>query len=432
MKKYLLLTFLVTLQLMTTAQILKRISDRARQKLEQKVDQKVDKTIDSALDGHRSKKPVDSALPRSVPGEKEAVGTKAAPVEESTLKSYSKYDFVPGEKVICYEDFSQDAIGDFPDKWNTNSGGEVVTVSGETGHWLMLGKQGRFIPEYINSLPDNFTLEFDLMSNEQFSFYSAPLDLFFLNGGNSKSALDNYAVEMQKRSGVKVNFHPGDPATKAGSCFFENYEDGVRGINNTVTTTQFLGYGGKNKVRVSIWRQRQRIRVYMNEEKVFDLPRAFPANKEYNILMFQLWAAMANAEDRYLINNIKLAIGAPDTRNKLITEGKFVTHGILFDVNSDKIKPASYGVLKDIAGILTENSSVRVKIVGHTDSDGNDADNLALSKRRAASVKNALVTEFGIDASRLETDGKGKSQPVEKNDTPEGKANNRRVEFIKL
>jgi outer membrane protein OmpA-like peptidoglycan-associated protein len=136
-------------------------------------------------------------------------------------------------------------------------------------------------------------------------------------------------------------------------------------------------------------------------------------------------------QDRYLIGNLKFAGGAPDTRNKLITEGKFVTRGILFDVNSDKIKPESYGVLKDIANVLTENSSVKVKIVGHTDSDGKDADNLSLSKRRAESVKSSLVKDFGIDAARLDTDGKGASQPVDANNTAEGKANNRRVEFIK-
>ena len=141
---------------------------------------------------------------------------------------------------------------------------------------------------------------------------------------------------------------------------------------------------------------------------------------------------MNNDVDRYLVNNIKLAVGVPDTRNKLITEGKFVTRGILFDVNSDKIKPESYGVLKDIANVLTENSTVKVKIIGHTDADGSDADNLTLSKNRAASVKTSLVKDFGIDAARLETDGKGESQPIDKNTTAEGKANNRRVEFIKL
>ena len=82
--------------------------------------------------------------------------------------------------------------------------------------------------------------------------------------------------------------------------------------------------------------------------------------------------------------------------------------------------------------MLKENADMKVKIVGHTDSDGVDAANLDLSKRRSASVKAALAKEFGIDENRMETDGKGESQPVDKNDSPAGKANNRRVEFIKI
>jgi outer membrane protein OmpA-like peptidoglycan-associated protein len=185
-------------------------------------------------------------------------------------------------------------------------------------------------------------------------------------------------------------------------------------------------------VKVSIWRQKQRIRVYLNEEKIFDLPRAFAADKKYNTAMFELWSNMHKENDRFLINNISLAVGAPDTRSKLITEGKFVTSGILFDVNSDRIKAESYGVLKDIANVLTENATVRVKVIGHTDADGDDKSNLDLSKRRAEAVKNSLSKEFGIDAARMETDGKGESQPADKNETSVGKANNRRVEFIKL
>ena len=128
---------------------------------------------------------------------------------------------------------------------------------------------------------------------------------------------------------------------------------------------------------------------------------------------------------------MRLATGAPDTRNKILTEGKWVTHGILFDVNSDRINAQSYGTLKEIAGVLTENADLKVQIVGHTDADGDDAANLDLSKRRATSVKNALASEFKIDAGRMDTDGKGESQPVDKNDNPTGKANNRRVEFLK-
>lgn len=169
----------------------------------------------------------------------------------------------------------------------------------------------------------------------------------------------------------------------------------------------------------------------MNEEKIWDIPKALNATTQYNSIIFGL-ANSRRATDRYYLGNLKLAVGAPDTRNKLITEGKFVTRGILFDVNSDKLRSESYGALKDIANVLTENADVKVKIIGHTDSDGDDKSNLELSKRRAEAVKNFLIKEFNVNQSRIETDGKGESQPVDKNLTPEGKANNRRVEFIKV
>ena len=101
-------------------------------------------------------------------------------------------------------------------------------------------------------------------------------------------------------------------------------------------------------------------------------------------------------------------------------------------MNKDVVKPESYGTLKEIATVLTENPDVKVKVVGHTDADGADATNLDLSKRRGESVKNELVKTFGIDASRLESDGMGETKPVSPNDSPVNKALNRRVEFIKL
>jgi outer membrane protein OmpA-like peptidoglycan-associated protein len=133
-----------------------------------------------------------------------------------------------------------------------------------------------------------------------------------------------------------------------------------------------------------------------------------------------------------MVSNIRSAVGNPDMRNKLLTEGKLVSYGIYFDVNKDLVKPESYGTLKQIAAVLTENPDVKIKIVGHTDSDGADAANLDLSKRRAASVKDELVKSFAIDGSRIETDGKGETVPIAANDTPANKALNRRVEFIKM
>jgi len=436
--KLLCIAELLCIPFLSQAQILKNIGNRVKQKVEQRTDQKVDKSIDKGLDKTEDAgKKKDSSLKTDsnkstnqaeTGNQNKTIGA----TEQVAFETYSKFDFIPGDKVIAYEDFSQDAIGDFPANWNTNSSGEVVSSSIQPGHWLMVKKQGRFIPEYIKNLPDNFTFEYDVICNEKYSFYSPVLSLFFLTGNNGKEAFDYSFIPIEKRSGVRIGVHPTDAGARGGTTNTESFEDGASFMKNEVTTSQFNSYAGKTKLHVSVWRQKQRLRVYLNEEKAFDLPRAFPANKFYSTVLFEMWGNMNNDIDRYLIGNIKFSTGAPDTRNKLMSEGKFVTRGILFDVNSDKIKPESFGTLKDIATVLTENPSVKVNIVGHTDADGKGADNLNLSKRRAESVKASLVKNFGIDASRLETDGKGASQPVDNNTTPEGKANNRRVEFIKL
>ena len=189
------------------------------------------------------------------------------------------------------------------------------------------------------------------------------------------------------------------------------------------------------KVKFSIWRQKSRLRIYVNENKVLDIPQAFDAKSKYNV--FKLGTKYMNYsenenKDEFMVSNIRYAVGAPDTRNKLITEGKLVTRGILFEVNSDEIQSSSYGTLKEIATVLKENPDIKVKIIGHTDSDGDEKANLTLSQNRALAVKNILSAEFKIEASRMETDGKGEAEPSDSNKTSIGKANNRRVEFIKL
>ncbi len=179
------------------------------------------------------------------------------------------------------------------------------------------------------------------------------------------------------------------------------------------------------RYHISIRLQKEPFRLYVNENKLINLPKAFPISSEkMDRLRFEDGAAM--------VSNIRIAAGNPDMRNKLITEGKLVSYGIYFDVNSDKVKSESYGTLKQITDVLKENASVKINIVGHTDADGNDVSNLYLSKRRAASVKAELVYGFGIAATRITTDGKGKSQPLATNNSNTNKALNRRVEFIKL
>jgi outer membrane protein OmpA-like peptidoglycan-associated protein len=319
------------------------------------------------------------------------------------------------------DDFTQDAVGDFPAKWNTDASGEIVTLAGQSGRWLKLTRAGFFTPEFITELPDNVTLEFDLAVPPT-ADPGIPLATVLVELPDLKET----AGWQTAPNNFQVTAHPS--ASGHGTSSMVLRKDGTSAAANSTNTAQLTASKGK-PVHIALWRQRQRVRVYMNEEKVWDIPRAVSASAKFNSIFFFVGGGCGNCE--YYLANLRVATGAPDTRNKILTEGKWVTRGILFDVNSDRIKGESYGSLKEIAGVLTENGDLTVQIVGHTDSDGDDAKNLDLSKRRAASVKTALAAEFKIDASRMETDGKGESQPVDKNDNPAGKANNRRVEFIK-
>ena len=412
------------------AQLLKNVANKAKQKIEQKTDQKVDKSIDDAMDGKSKTK---TETPEGeVKVKKEGDETKIkteGEVKPEGLKAYSKYDFVPGEKIVAYEDFSRVNVGDFPTSWNTNGSGEVVTLNKKEGKWLKVDKEGYFLPEMITTLPENSTLEFDLGVNEDFSRYNHTMHVYIVKLEDREGFSDSR--NWYKNHNIKLELHPNrDPSSNSGRMWISTGILGNSQISNEAPMKQF-DVKGKNFGHVSLWRQGQRLRAYVNGEKIFDLPRAFAANAEYNSVIFYAPGFYNQANDYYRLGNIRLATGAPDTRNKLITEGKFVTTGIGFDVNSDRIKPDSYGVLKEIANALTENPSVKISIIGHTDSDGDDKSNLDLSKRRAAAVKSTLATDFGIDASRMETDGMGESKPVGDNSKPEGKAQNRRVEFIK-
>lgn len=335
----------------------------------------------------------------------------------NSFTSYSKYDFLPGLKVVAYEDFSQDEIGDFPAKWNTNGTGEVVTISGKEGKWLKFVGAGTFYPEFQDILDENSTIEFDLATTEATKVMAI---ISFIDSKRSPNPLESNSANQ-----VEIKF---DPVTGNSEilCRDANESDKVtnqKEVNSWKTPRNPF-------VKVSLWRQKSRLRVYMNETKVWDIPRAFETNIAYKMIFSTATFFQENRE--LFVTNLRIAHGLPDNRNKLITEGKLSTNGILFDTNSDNIKAQSYAVLKEIGTVLMENQQLTVKIVGHTDSDGEAKSNMVLSKKRAEAVKTALSKNFSISPTRMQTEGLGEGKPIDTNDTPHGKANNRRVEFIKL
>jgi OOP family OmpA-OmpF porin len=172
------------------------------------------------------------------------------------------------------------------------------------------------------------------------------------------------------------------------------------------------------------------LKCYIDNERVANVP----AVEGFHPVGFRVhmdpWSD--EAENPMLMRSFRFAEGGKTMKQQLDETGRIITHGILFDSGSDRIKAESYKTLADIGQLLTENPDLRLSIEGHTDSDGAEDYNLDLSKRRANSVKTYLVETYKIDANRLEAKGLGETMPIDTNDSPEGKANNRRVELVKL
>jgi outer membrane protein OmpA-like peptidoglycan-associated protein len=307
------------------------------------------------------------------------------------LQSYSKYDFIPGEKIVFFDDFSQDVVGDFPALWNTNGTAEVVTTNLYPGNWMKFDGMGSIWTDQLLTLPENYTIEFDIVptkgSDGRIRGYH-----FLLMQAKIVKAFDGGGLPGQ--AGFDFCCDYGNPTYKTYINSEEGHDLGLSGSKGDIQYYEKLD----QKYHIALWVQKGRVRLYQDQNKLFDLPRAFSLpSVKMDRIRFEEGTAM--------VTNISLAVGAPDMRNKLITEGKLVSYGIYFDVNKDVVKPESYGTLKEITSILNENPNVKVKIVGYTDSDGANTANLDLSKRRGVSVKNELVKTFGIDVSRLESDG---------------------------
>ncbi len=436
--KFLVVLFMICISFPVSSQIKvdvkRKVINQTNNRANQRTDQAINKGLDAAENGvkgafKKKDKDEDKGAAKEEEVKKQDEGKNAGgnkddgqetAQKETALETYSKYDFIPGERVIFFEDFSQDAVGDFPAQWNTNGSGEVVTTNLFPGKWMrFIGNECVWTDELLK-LPDNYTIEFDVI----------PIK------GEEGDEMAGYHVRLMQCNNVKA-WDSGSAPGKGGFLFTMQYfgrpdyhtwfsksdcgPSAIEGVKEGDNYKQKLN----QKYHMAIWVQKTRIRLYQEQTKLFDLPRALPAGcLNIDRLRFESGALM--------VSNIRIAVGAPDMRNKLLTEGKLVSYGIYFDVNKDVVKPESYGTLKEIANVLNENPDVKVKIVGHTDSDGADAANLDLSKRRGAAVKNELVKNFGIDASRLESDGAGETQPVAPNDTQANKALNRRVEFIKL
>jgi OmpA-OmpF porin, OOP family len=433
MKSKLMLTILLSFMVIvsSTAQIdvEGKVKNKAYDRADQRTDEGIDRGMDKFEEGignlfkkkKKADKQDDEESQESDQNEEEEEESdikparEKAPAQKQKLEAKTQYDFVPGDKILYFEDFSQDAIGDFPAHWTTNGSAEVKTVNIAPGNWFhMNGQDAVYCYSKTIGFPPNFIMEFDIIPDDR---YEHGLQLCFYGESEEKELTDE--------------LYPGE---KGLHIFMTSEGWETLGYNNITNGDWLTGQSETNPVvkeqvnHVIVWIQNRRVRIYHQGLKVLDMPTNIYADTKFNRFRF-------SGYDRAVypyVTNLKITTASPDTRSKLITEGKLVSYGIYFDSGKDVVKPESYGAIKEIAAVLKENPAVKIKIVGHTDSDGDDAKNLDLSKRRAASVKNYLVSQFQSNGANIETDGQGESAPMESNSTNEGKARNRRVEFLKL
>ncbi|MDR0748270.1 MAG: OmpA family protein [Tannerellaceae bacterium] len=179
---------------------------------------------------------------------------------------------------------------------------------------------------------------------------------------------------------------------------------------------------------ISISFNQRAFKVYFDGVRKVNIPNmAKPANL-YLMMYFHPYAVEEG--ELFYVKNFRIAKGAVPLYDRVLSDGKFITYGITFDVGKSSIKPESMSEISRIVKMMTDNPDLNFSVEGHTDNTGNEALNQTLSEARSEAVVDKLV-EMGVAADRLTSTGKGQTSPLADNATDEGRAKNRRVEFVK-
>ncbi len=314
------------------------------------------------------------------------------------LKSV-RIDFVPGERTIFFDDFSDMAEDEPPPHWKVRGAPTELRTGGGIREFYSAGDTSQASPPI--TLPPNFTLEVERTG-------TGDLDFEF-RGKDDTKYLDFDMYQAEDKSGLRYQVN-------------DSKEDLGNGLVHPDLT---------KPLEVALWVQQGRVRAYLNGDRVVDVNQVtFPAID--HMVIERHWHTVSpTGYNPTGIRSVRLAESAPDFSALIASTGKYVTHGIYFETDSDRLKSESAPVIKQVAAALEKNPTLKLEIDGYTDSVGDANHNLDLSKRRALAVQSVLVTQFGVDASRLSANGLGAGNPVGSNDTAEGRATNRRVEFVK-
>ena len=399
-----------------------KLQKKAGQTVERKLEQKTEKNVGDAVDGattlpkakdDKTAKPAKDATATKAADDKAAKAKgkgKAEAAEDETAAEPgeappagelygNRFDFVPGDKVLVYDDFSDTDVGEYPAKWTIkDAGGNQIEVV-QIGERRFL--KARYAKEHQQSastwlryaikgdMPKNFTIEFDLD-------LGGPFGVMF----SKHRAWGGQEINIRAKE--------DDPVHTTNASGKLSVKSGIHHVSIAVSGTQ--------------------AKVYVDGDRVVSDPDAIerPITR-IGVVFHQPYQKEG---DHQQFTALRIAEGGKPAKALLAGEGRIVTHGILFDTGSDVIKPESGPTLRSILALLQEDPALKFAVEGHTDDQGGPKVNGPLSEKRAAAVKAWLVKQ-GVAAERLTSKGLGQSKPIDSNETLEGRANNRRVEFVK-
>lgn len=380
-------------------------------KVKQKTNQQINKEIDKSFDNAFNKKDKDKKAKDEVPEPQNnqvqpdaqknvnngnsGTNTKTDAPDKPELK-WSKFDFVPGDKIIFEDNQLHEENGEFPSRWDLFQGTTENAVFGNENVIMFRGGASTIVPYMKNSntdyLPDVFTVEFDLY---------LPNNSINVNFWDRKN-------QTNPRGATYLNIWGEGMELSPARSNLPNKEK----INSKWAHIAIAYTNGKMK-------------AYINETRLINIPHL-----EFNPIGITLHAYHASDAYPVYIKNFRIAEGGVKYYDRFLQNGKIVSNAIRFDVGKATLLPESMGAVNEIYGLLEEHPEVKFSIEGHTDSDGDFDLNQKLSEERAKTVMDQLIS-MGIEKNRLSSKGFGESKPIDNNDTPEGKAGNRRVEFVK-
>lgn len=419
--------------------VLNRLKNRAKNAAESNIGRKVEKGVNDILDGklgkNKDKKEQDlqqqnQQQERGVVQEGSVVPEESAASQKEVKKGaqmkWNNYDFVAGDEIIFEDTMGEEQLGEFPSKWDIFHGNaEIVEINGEK---CINYQDARITPLFNEGKPyltEQFTIEFDAYffhekiweeqnGGDLHGWASIDFRLFDQPEIEDVWGDNVFEFKLETQTDIDRDKFIEDKNVHYWWKVGSDWRTGEYELKN-------IEFEKWHHIALSF--NKRALKVYVDEQRVINIPNM-------NAPKWVVFGTNSDAPRTHFIKNVRIAKGAVPLYDRLASDGKIVTYAITFDTGKATIRPESTGEINRITKIMTDDPSINFEIQGHCDNTGSDAVNDPLSQKRAEAILAALVAN-GIDASRLTAVGKGAHEPIADNATDEGRAKNRRVEFVK-